>query len=363
MWADAKAASFHLVVLMGSASFVAAYLIGKTGSKARLHRAKATLGSARLITLLCYFGVASVLQLIGQLYLSGISSEAFLACPICETSLTGKKNVALSATFFIAVQSFLDVRVAVHLAKSKSYGAAIALGAARALFYISSLGTGRVMLLISFSLPLVLVALHRGDLEKRLVQLLAGGVLALAALPFFYVMNELRHGGLSDAISLIDSISSLQSDLNPGANLDLFISHIDEKGYDYGFFLISPLIAFIPRFIYPDKPITSLQFFYTQEIFGIDPISDITTYTFTIFDAYSAFGGASVVLVCFLYGLLFGWAYRRVSSGRVSTSIFCIELCLLSVNIFRTNLFDGLVFLVMRYGFLSMSTVKFRKPK
>lgn len=350
---EARSAYFVPLVMLGAVAFACGYaLMRVTAPKVPWVQAVPMDLAHRSLTLTRLGGlylVGAAIQFQGQLTLSGISLEAFLECPICETSLTGKKNVAATAAFYTVVLSWIDVKAYQLLKQDPRWSVALMLGVFRMVFYAASLGTGRVALLIHLALPVLLLALIRRDLMSRMRQcvLLAGGGLML--LPALYGLNILRHGQLEGTFDFLEIVTSFKSDLNPGENLDHLFRYIDNQGFDFGFFLVSPLIALIPRDLFVDKPITSLQFFYTERIFNTDPILDVTTYTFTLFDSYSAFGVVSLVLVTIAYGMFFAKIYQGLSSRHDATVIFCAELCLGAINIYRTNLFDAIVFLILRY--------------
>jgi hypothetical protein len=350
--ASATSEFFPLLVFIGAIAFAIGYLCTRSTQldSARPPFVEAPpAGERSLAFVAAIYVIGSVAQFAGQLTISGTSLESFFACPICETSLIGKKNVAVSSVFFLVMSSLLDIQAFRRLQARPNYYAAVIVGVLRVLFYVSALGTGRVMILLNLLLPILFVALLKGDLRNRLTQVSAVGLGAILLLPALFALNQLRHGQIEETITLVDSVTSFKSDLNPGANLDQLIRFVDQNGFDYGFFLVSPVLTVVPRDIFPEKPITSLQFYYTQEIFRIDPLFDITTYTFTMFDSYSAFGVASLAIVSLLYGVFFAGIYGLLRSNRLSTKLFAAEFCFLSMNVFRTNLFDGLIFIIVRY--------------
>jgi hypothetical protein len=348
---------FEAVTLLGAVAFTGAYTLARRSPLAgddpvtrpdRATNETFVLRISHTMIVLAWLA-AIVATFVGTSITQGIDVEKFLACPICETSRTGKENVAAPMLVQFAVFGVMDYLSWTYLRQNPSYRRASLLGLLRTIAYLGSFGTGRVLVLVNFFLPPVLAFAMKDERVTRTRQLALLGLGTLAIIPALFAMNELRHGYSEVEFAARAALVSFVTDLSPGANLKALISHVDTYGFDHGFFLLSPAIALIPRALFPSKPITSLQFYYTQRLFYEDPLEDQTTYTFTMFDSYTAFGLVSLVLVSAFYGLLFARIHRTaVRSAKPWATVFCLEMCLLCVNIFRTNLFDAAAILILR---------------
>ena len=203
--------------------------------------------SLRMLLLLIL--IISAAQLYFQLKISGIDLDTFFACPICETSLFGKKDVALSAALYISFGSLIYILIYRRLFYSKSYLEALVLGCFNAIYYLSSLGTGRVVILTSFAMPFIFAMSITGMLANKKAQSLLVLVVMIILFPLLYILNIIRHGILDFDLSPEQLLVSFSSDLNPGYNLGLLIDYIDVNGPDYGYFLFSPFLPYFARFL------------------------------------------------------------------------------------------------------------------
>lgn len=95
----------------------------------------------------------------------------------------------------------------------------------------------------------------------------------------------------------------------------LVMEYADTVGYLYGEkYLLLPLIAFIPRFIWPTKPVQESGYWVTREIYGVTLGYSSTAIT-GIGDFYLDFGIIGPLLGFSLWGFFFGWFEARFRSS------------------------------------------------
>lgn len=206
-------------------------------------------------------------------------------------------------------------------------------------FQLLSLQTGRFLLVSQLGLLLLIHLDMRG---RRLNALLVAGMItAIAAL--FPLLHALRSGDFNSDVDIYSAeyiADIMTADASPGRNFIELAEHVDASGYNYGRYLAYLPLQAIPRFLWGEKPVTSLQSDYTEEIYGLHPLEGVT-FTFTIFDSYTILGATSLALMSFLWGLAFMALYRAFL--RSSDPYLRIQFALLlvnSFNFFRGNVLD-----------------------
>lgn len=279
-----------------------------------------------------------------------------------------KSNIAGGAIVNSMILSLFYVCIAVLIKEGVNYKQLLILCLLSAVIAASTLQLGRFTFLKMVATPLVFFILFNNEIRlsfKKFTPIFIA-LLAVIAVPAFYVLNLLRHGYF-DKIESIDAsqlfsegLVSARTDTNPGANLLKLMSWSDTHGFDFGAYHIRFLLNFIPRFFWEDKPIISSQFGRTIELFGIDPIFDGTTMTFTFLDSYASFGPFALLEVA-LIGLVLGKVSKSVFTSETYLQAFLIVILMNSINYFRTNYLDSLVFLIVGFVFFKFSYAVIKK--
>lgn len=107
-------------------------------------------------------------------------------------------------------------------------------------------------------------------------------------------------------------------------NYALLIKYLDTTGaYWRGRELVLlPALVFVPRFIWPDKPLYDKGYWFAVNVWGQDPhIYSSIALTYPG-DLYLQFGLLSLVLGMFLTGVLFRWLYERCAWARSDYYLF-----------------------------------------
>lgn len=286
--------------------------------------------------------VISVFMLIAK----GVSIVEFVKNPIATTSSFGKSNLALEAlknALIFPLLSYFILRV-IQMRNLSSLDIFI-LCFAKFLIVASTFTTGRFLYLYHIG-TVIALCLYRKDIRFSFKTQLGCVLMAFVVFPvLLFFMNLIRHGYYNEIgeVSVLDAFSALKADLNPGHNLKLLIEYTDKSDFNYGIFLMMIPLSLIPRAIWPSKPIMSSQFYYTQEVFNIDPIKDVTTFTFTIYDFYAIAGHYLVPIMLFISGAAYAIVYNTILRTRsIALKVFFITVTIGCINVFRTNLQDAI---------------------
>lgn len=187
-------------------------------------------------------------------------------------------------------------------------------------------------------------------------------------IPFLLiVLNEFRHHGFESVGRITElkfietSLSSLQGDTNPSRNLDKLYRYINETGdYHYGWYFVSQFVSFIPRILWEGKPITSFSGAYTTKVFNIDPVKDIATYTFTIFDSYAWLGWGTLFFVSFLIGVFSSAVYRSMWNRNLFFIIFAVSYILGFLPMIRGSFIDMIPFYIIQFFIIFLVYLLFK---
>lgn len=248
--------------------------------------------------------------------------------------------------FYFFIYSFLE--------KKQRISALVLTSILIILFNIVTVGSGRWDIIAGvFLTPLLLYQLFiikKPSFNPKVLVI-------FLLIPFLLIVfNEFRHRGLESISTITNSelietsLSSLQGDTNPSRNLDMLYRYIDERGdYHYGWYFVSQFVSLVPRIVWEGKPITSLPFAYTKKIYDIDPVEDITTYTFTIFDSYAWFGWGTLFFVSFLTGIFSNAVYRSMWNRNVFFLLFGVSFILGFLPMIRGSFIDMIPFYVIQF--------------
>ena len=123
------------------------------------------------------------------------------------------------------------------------------------------------------------------------------------SLPFLMsLLAFLRDGRSPEWIGLIGTLAHGLS----GFATVLEIRHLyDNPVYENGYQFMLNFITFIPRFLWPDKPVTSFSFRVSEEIFGQIGVDAAWIHTFTILgEGYRQFAGLGMIFSSFIAAFL-----------------------------------------------------------
>jgi hypothetical protein len=176
----------------------------------------------------------------------------------------------------------------------------------------------RYVFLLTLLLPFAYI--HIRVRPFRLVEVLAAGVGVLCLLA---VLDGWRTYGLEnlDLISALSPRDNILRDLNPSRAFDT-LYQMDRDGllqYDYFYqYLLIP-VSYVPRALWPDKPIVSFSPRYTEIIFGnwIGGESGSSVATFTVFgEGIAMWGWIGIVITGLLIGFGVGFVKRTYLANR-----------------------------------------------
>lgn len=275
-----------------------------------------------------------------------------------------KSNIAIGALINSTFLSLFYVLCALIISNDTKKSHVLFLSLFAFIVAISTLQIGRFTFLKIIATPLMFYIIfndHARRKFKRFTPFILSLMLA-SLLPVFYLLNLLRHGYLDEVKSidisefLTQSLVSARTDANPGLNLYNLMKLSEDRGFDFGLYHLRFFFNFIPRFLWEDKPIISSQFGRTIEFYGIHPIYDGTTMTFTFFDSYASFGPFALVEVA-LVGVVLGYLSKYLFQSKIHIKAFLVVIMMNLINYYRTNFLDSLVFIVVGFVFFKMSYV------
>lgn len=123
---------------------------------------------------------------------------------------------------------------------------------------------------------------------------------------FFFILlafymsfsNKLRTGQDSEVVSLKESLNDISKEINYDQYHKMAEKWVDIRGVEYGYgWYLGSFVNFIPRFIYPDKPITSSANRYTEKVTGSAPSMYNPVITFTLIgDGYFQLSYLGIIL-------------------------------------------------------------------
>ncbi|MBW8366832.1 MAG: hypothetical protein K0M70_03110 [Arenimonas sp.] len=224
-------------------------------------------------------------------------------------------------------------------------------------------------------LPLVPAAIHiwmgyRHVVARSTFVLLAVSVLALSQLYVFHVRQVAWHSGGIERVSPIvllrgyvealptinpvDAVDSISSRINLTTTHAITVTLADKNGFEPAN-VFGPIPAtFVPRFLWPDKPILMPGAQHTARIRGLSvPLTDIQSATAAGFvtELYLGGGWIGVALGALAFGFLLAsaqnWAFRRAPGfGHL---VFCFLAAYWAFRFDENHVvysYTGVVFLV-----------------
>lgn len=339
-----------VIVFIGSIFFLIGYYFkfrlsfGKRNSKVKklyLENAIQKIGVSKYLIRTIIISLLNITIKIIEMQGYGISLSSFLHNMMYFAALSKKGGyVWLGLTYPLLVLNYINMIAYLKNEKKKFF--VIILG--QILFSVGILSTSRFTYIVNVVLvPLMIKQVY---VDKKPSFKMYYLVILLLILPAMIILNYIRHGQyelISFSISsLIQNMAdSLSGDTNPGQKFDALVRYLEQTGnYNYGKYFIYQVISVVPRKIWGSKPVTSFCYQYTMDVFGMDPISGGTTYTFTIFDTYSV-GGMIPCCICqVIFGKVSSFLYRNVYRGSVFVQIFAIVVITNYINILRGSWMD-----------------------
>lgn len=174
--------------------------------------------------------------------------------------------------------------------------------------------TTRFQLLVILALPIFYFHYHVRNLGPALIATLLAAMVSLAA-----ILNLFRGGGIEATQELTaDNLVALSS-IDRGTYLiepvALLYSRFRDGDieYEYGANYLYAFVTFVPRQLWPDKPLTAFENRMTNRLFDtvLDEGGTVSVWTFTAWgEGFAQFDAPGVVLNLLLYGLVLALAYR-----------------------------------------------------
>ncbi len=115
--------------------------------------------------------------------------------------------------------------------------------------------------------------------------------------------NKLRTGQDSEVVSLKESLNDVSKEINYDQYHKMAEKWVEVNGVEFGYgWYLGSFVNFIPRFIYPDKPITSSANRYTEKVTGSPPSMYNPVITFTLIgDGYFQLSYLGIIFNLFLF--------------------------------------------------------------
>ena len=193
--------------------------------------------------------------------------------------------------------------------------------------------------------------------KQKVASLLGIGPFALMGLLGFINYTAYLRSGVANSISATQvwSISKFTNQLGYREWVSDLISFTNVEGFSYGIdWIVNPVVTFIPRFFWPDKPITSTSNILHQNVGGHSLGDGSYILTYTIFgEGYYQLGYFGVliapIILLFLFKLIvrlsqdlpgspffIAWSYFRfIPYVRAELPIFMVFFLLVEIAIFR----------------------------
>jgi hypothetical protein len=293
--------------------------------------------------------ILNVLVFMIKLKSFGISFSAFLTNMMLVSSAAkvgGYVWIALS--YPLSVMNYINIYRFIQNKKSSSF---VIIILCQILFTISQFQTSRFIYILNvIFLPLLIKMIFIDKKPVFNVKLLVIGV---GILPLMIILNEIRHGNISQISFSVSSLlrylqDSLKGDTIPGRALNDLVIFVDNnKHYNMGKYIIFQIFALVPRFIWVSKPIVSFCFQYTILVMNLDPVLD-KTMTFTIFDVYTMFFYPGLIMMQLFLGAFSRWIYHLLYNRKnIFVLAFVIPFSLNYINTLRGSFVDQISLLIL----------------
>lgn len=159
------------------------------------------------------------------------------------------------------------------------------------------------------------------------------------------VLNHFRNFGLDMITYLsleyhIHIYGTIIADLIPFNTLVTIIESVPEKvGFQYGLFYLYLFISWIPRALWPGKPIVGVEWFITETIFGHNPLEMPTLTPTLIGDLYLNASIPAIIIGMFIWGIFWKMVYSYLLIHKKNIGIVLIYAILLlsGINMLRVS--------------------------
>ena len=229
------------------------------------------------------------------------------------------------------------------------------------------------LLLCSISIPLItasrmavieiflILLLLRHYLYKKLPMRRAA-LIAIIALFVLGFLGELRKTNKSETFSPLSTVTAV---IGKGYFLDLGKTSIiankfpEENDLLYGYSLALSTIAFIPRQIWPEKPVVRIGYFVGQEVIKLNNQTGIPPGF--VAELYMNFHYIGMIPIMLFVGLLVGTAYKRMTRYNYSIGSVIFYVMVIDVTLFSllSGDFVYAVFQSLTWGVLLMAILRF----
>lgn len=203
------------------------------------------------------------------------------------------------------------------------------------IFIFLSIDSGTRSLSMLALLPSVCISLilKRANINYAKFIIYVGGI---ALLIVFLIQFQLffRQGNFGEG----DALEFVVSDLMLlGGSIDYFIETLysvmlvpNLHSYFFEFDLIYFTTFPIPRFIWPDKPVTDIVWFYTMQRWGYDLYSDVgNIFPGLVGQYYMSFGVGGPALIGGVFAYICGVIDRRIYVAKLSDALFSLSVYLM----------------------------------
>lgn len=236
-----------------------------------------------------------------------------------------------------------------------------------------------LLLIFSLSVPLItasrtaiieifmILLLLRHYLYKQ-IPMRRAALIALFALFVLGFLGELRKTNQEKTFAPLSAVTAV---IGKGYFLDLGKTSViankfpEEHDLLYGYSLALSTVAFIPRQIWPEKPIVRIGYFVGQEVIKLNNETGIPPGF--VAELYMNFHYAGMIPFMILIGLLVGTAYKRMLRYDFSLGSVIFYVMVIDITIF--SLFSGdfvyAVFQTLTWSVLLMTILRFvcvRRP-
>ena len=208
--------------------------------------------------------------------------------------------------------------------------------------FILIMSVGSRSLLALFLLAYFYISIDYGSLAKRIVFSVFGFLLLLG---IFVILPAIRQPADSDFIPVWLMFRIVANSFQEGEFFNIAVSWLDNSSFKYGEVFFHWIYIFMPRAFFPDKPVVWGKEVYQYALGLRDEGLASTSYAFgQLTELYLPFGLIGVILGMFLWGLLFGFIEKKISTAKDFRSLYSVSyLCI----------FFG-IFWIVRHGVLGL---------
>ena len=168
---------------------------------------------------------------------------------------------------------------------------------------------------------------------------------ALTILNYFRIYGEDMFAYLSFEHLHTHVYNTMVVALTPFNTLVIIIESVPEKvGFQYGVFYLYLAIAWIPRALWPDKPIVGVEWFITETIYGHNPLVAPARTPTLIGDLYLNFHILAIIVGMFVWGIFWKtvYSYLLIHKKNVGIVLIYAMLLLSGINTIRGS-FSGFI--------------------